>query len=368
MRENIVRVEVEGLSKYVGGKPISEVKREFNLERVVKMASNENPLGCSERVKEVIKDLVNDTAFYPDGGNYYLRKSLSEYMGVNEESIILGAGSSSLIKVICNTLINKGDESVMGEVTFMLYESFTNLMGGKSVKVPLKDLGLDLNAMLDSITDRSKIIWRCNPNNPTGSIFTHNELEEFISKVPSDIYVVIDEAYREYVTTNNYPESLKLLDNYENVIILRTFSKAYGLASLRVGYGICNKNLAEYFNRVISPFEVNLYAQNAADEALKDNEFVDRAAKENKKGRELFYKTFKELGLDYKESQSNFILVNVNGEDKEINDFLLKNGYIIRPGYLLGCPGYLRISVGTEEQNKGLIRLLKEYYSKEKSR
>ncbi|WP_055069380.1 histidinol-phosphate transaminase [Clostridium massiliamazoniense] len=359
---NKVREEIEGLNKYIGGKPISEVKREFNIDKVVKMASNENPLGCSDSVKDVLKNLVDNTALYPDGDNYYLRKSLSQFIGIDEENIILGAGSSSLIKVICNTLINKGEESIMGEITFVLYETFTKLMGGKAIKVPMKDLALDLDSILDSINERTKIIWLCNPNNPTGTAFTTKELEEFLEKVPKNVYVVIDEAYKEYVSMENYPDSLSLLKNYKNIIILRTFSKAYGLASLRVGYGICDEELAEYFNRVLNPFEVSLYAQNAAVEAIKDKEFVEYCYDYNKKQREFFYKAFKKLNLDYKESQSNFILVDVKGEDREINDYLLKNGYIIRPGYLLGCSGYLRISVGLEEDNKKLIELLNKYF------
>ncbi len=359
---NRVRGEVKELNKYIGGKPISEVKRKFNINKVVKMASNENSLGCSDSVKDVLKNLVENTALYPDGENYYLRKALSESIGVREENIILGAGSSSLIKVICNTLINKDEESIMGEITFALYESFTKLMGGRAVKVPMKDLALDLDGILNNINERTKIIWLCNPNNPTGTAFTAKELEDFLEQVPRDVYVVVDEAYREYVSMENYPDSLSLLKNYKNIIILRTFSKAYGLASLRVGYGICDEGLAEYFNRVINPFEVSLYAQNAAVEAIKDKDFVEYCHDYNESQRELFYEAFKELNLVYKESQSNFILVDVKGKDREINEYLLRNGYIVRPGYLLGCSGYLRISMGLEEDNKKLIELLKKYF------
>lgn len=358
-----VRKEINEMEKYIGGKPISEVKREFNIERVVKMASNENPLGCSNKVKAIIKKLVEDTAYYPDGGNYNLRRLLSENLNIGEENIILGAGSSSLIKVICNTLINELDEIIMGEITFSLYENFTNLMGGKSVKVPMKDLTLDLEGFLKSITKKTKIIWLTNPNNPTGTAFDRSSLEDFLNKVPKNIYVVIDEAYREYATMENYPDGLEFAKKMDNVIVLRTFSKAYGIASLRVGYGICKKELAEFFNRVINPFEVNLYGQNAAVEALKDQEFLKYTTEYNKEEREIFYKELDKIGLKYTKSETNFILIDVKGRDQEINQYLLKHGFIIRPGYLLGCNGYIRVTIGLREQNEKLLELIEKFFA-----
>ncbi|MGL5617338.1 MAG: histidinol-phosphate transaminase [Sarcina sp.] len=361
--DSVVRKEINEMEKYIGGKPISEVKREFNIEEVVKMASNENPLGCSNNVKAVIKTLVDDTSYYPDGGNYNLRNLLSENLNVNGENIILGAGSSSLIKVISNTLISENDESIMGEITFSLYENFTKLMGGKPVKVPMKELALDLDGFLKSITNKTKIIWLTNPNNPTGTAFDRNSLEDFLNKVPKNIYVVIDEAYREYATMENYPDGLEFAKKMDNVIVLRTFSKAYGIASLRVGYGICKKELAEFFNRVINPFEVNLYAQSAAVEALKDQEFVKYTVQYNKKQREFFYEKLDGIGLKYIKSESNFILIDVKGKDEEINQYLLKHGFIVRPGYLLDCYGYIRVTIGLKEQNERLIELIEKFFA-----
>ena len=356
-----VRREINDVAKYVAGKPISEVKRELGLSRVVKMASNENPLGCSEKVKDTIKNLVGGTYLYPDAGNHDLIKSLSENLGVNTDEIFLGGGSSSLIKVICNTILSEGDESIMAELTFPLYENYTKLMGAKAIKIPMKYLKLDIEKMVDSITDKAKIIWLCNPNNPTGSIFTEAEFEKVLDRIPENVLIVMDEAYIEYVTDLAFPNSLELFKKHKNILILRTFSKAYGLASLRIGYGIASKELVESFNRVINPFEVNLFAQNAAVAALDDKEFLDSIKIFNDKQREILYKGFEELNLKYMKSDANFILVDINGNDKKISDYLLANGYIIRAGFLLGCEGYIRISIGKEEENIEILELLKLY-------
>ncbi len=359
-----IREEINDVAEYVAGKPISDVKRELGLSRVVKMASNENPLGCSEKVKEALKGLVDETYLYPDAANHDLKEVLAKRLSISSDEIFLGGGSSSLIKVICNTLLNKGDESIMGDLTFALYENYTKLMGAKAIKVPMNNLKLDIDKMVSSITDKTKIIWFCNPNNPTGTIFSHNEFIRVLDKIPEDVFIVMDEAYGEYVTDKNYPDSMKFRDKFKNLIILKTFSKAYGLASLRVGYGIATKELVSYFNRVINPFEVNLFAQVAAIAAIEDEEFQVKVKEFNQKQRNIFYKAFDEMGLSYIKSQTNFILVNINGDDKKLANFLLERGFIIRPGYLLGCDGHIRISIGTEKQNIGFIELLKEYYSK----
>ncbi|WP_297435612.1 histidinol-phosphate transaminase [uncultured Clostridium sp.] len=356
-----VRKEINDVAKYVAGKPISEVKRELGLSRVVKMASNENPLGCSEKVKDTIKNLVDGTYLYPDAGNHDLIKSLSENLGVNTDEIFLGGGSSSLIKVICNTILSEGDESIMAELTFPLYENYTKLMGAKAIKIPMKDLKIDIEKMVDSITEKTKIIWLCNPNNPTGSIFTEEEFAKVLCRIPKNILIVMDEAYIEYVTDLAFPNSLELFKKHKNILILRTFSKAYGLASLRIGYGVASKELVESFNRVINPFEVNLFAQNAAVVALADKEFLNSIKVFNDKQRKILYKGFEELNLKYMKSEANFILVDINGDDKKISDYLLANGYIIRAGFLLGYEGCIRVSIGKEEENIEILELLKSY-------
>ena len=363
-----VREEINDVAKYIAGKPIGEVKRELGLSKVVKMASNENPLGCSEKVKETLKGLVDETYLYPDASNHELLKVLAEKLKVDTEEIFLGGGSSSLIKVICNTILSSGDESIIADLTFPLYENYTKLMGAKVVKVPLKNMKLDLSKMVAAITEKTKVIWFCNPNNPTGTIFTHEEFKRALGRIPSNVLVVMDEAYIEYVTEPAFPDSLEIRKNRKNFLILRTFSKAYGLASLRVGYGIADKELVEYFNRVINPFEVNLYAQRAAVSALKDSEFLCTVIMYNHIERDKLYKGLEILGLEYIKSQANFILFKVNGDDKKLANFLLSKGFIIRPGYLLGCEGYIRVSMGTEEENKEFLELVGEYINLEKAK
>lgn len=353
-----VRDEVKRLGKYVAGKPIDEVKREFGIEKVVKLASNENPLGTSNKVRDLMAELVNEMNMYPDSSSYYFKQALSNKLGVNENMIFCGAGSDSLINVICEIFLDKDDESIMAEITFPRYESNTILMGAKPIKVPLKNNGLDLEAMIDAITDKTKLLWLCNPNNPTGGIFTKEDLDKVLCKIPEDVIIIMDEAYCEYVNSEEYPDSLELLKSYPNMIILRTLSKAYGLASLRLGYGIANEEIVDYMNRVINAFDVNLFAQKAAVAAIEDEDFINKVKIFNKEQRDYLTKKFYEMGLECIESHANFIMTNVNGDDKPIHEYLLSHGYIIRPGYLLDMPGWIRVSIGTEEQNREFCSLL----------
>ncbi|WP_288222314.1 histidinol-phosphate transaminase [uncultured Clostridium sp.] len=355
-----VREEVKKLGKYVSGKPIDEVKREYGISRVVKLASNENPLGTSDKVKKLMVDLVNEMNMYPDAASFDFKEALSNKLDINRNMIFCGAGSDSLINVICGVFLDKNDESIMAEITFPRYESNTKLMGAKAVKIPLKNNALDLEAMVKAINDKTKIIWFCNPNNPTGGIFTKSELDRVLNRIPSSVIIVMDEAYGEYVTSEEYPNSLELLKYYPNMIILKTLSKAYGLASLRFGYGIANEKIVDYMNRVINAFDVNLFAQKAATVAIQDDEFLSKVKSFNEEQREFLYGEFEKIGLDFIKSQANFIMVNVNGDDKPIHEYLLKHGYIIRPGYLLDMPGWIRVSLGTNEQNLEFTNLLKE--------
>ena len=323
-----IRDEVKRLGKYVAGKPIDEVKREFGIDKVVKLASNENPLGTSNKVKRLMAELVNEMNMYPDSSSYDFKQTLSSKLGI------------------------------MAEIPFPRYESNTILMGAKPIKVPLKNNGLDLEAMIDAITDKTKLLWLCNPNNPTGGIFTKEDLDKVLCKIPEDVIIIMDEAYSEYVDSEDYPNSLELLKSYPNMIVLRTLSKAYGLASLRFGYGIANEEIVDYINRVINAFDVNLFAQKAAVVAIEDEEFINTIKIFNKEQRSYLTKKFNEMGLECIESQANFIMVNVNGDDRPIHEYLLRHGYIIRPGYLLDMPEWIRVSIGTKEQNVEFCELL----------
>lgn len=355
-----IREEILGLERYVAGKPISEVKRELGLTEVIKLASNENPLGCSPKVKQALRETIDEACLYPDASNYELKNTIAKNLGVKSNQVFCGTGSDLLIRVICSTFINPGDESIMAEVTFSRYDAGTKLMGGKSVVIPMKNHGLDIDKMVDSITDKTKVMWFCNPNNPTGTIFRKADLERIIDRIPENVIVIMDEAYIEYVTDGEYPDSLSLLNKYPNMIILRTFSKAYGLASLRCGYGIANEEIVNYFNTVIGPFDVNLFAQKAAVAALEDKVYLKLVHETNKLGKEYLYKEFEKLGLEYIESNANFIMVSSRFDDKFVFTELLKRGIIIRPGHLLGMPGWMRVSIGTQEQNEAFISALTE--------
>ena len=355
-----IREEIKAMKRYVAGKPISEVKRELGLETVVKMASNENPMGASPKVKEMMRRTLEDISLYPDSGSYGLRHELSLRTGRAMEEIIIGGGSDSLIKVISSTFLYPGDEIIMGEHSFSRYEDNAKLMGAKVVKTSMEDLALQLDLMLEAVSDKTKIIYLCNPNNPTGSSFGKEELEGFLHRVPSTVMVILDEAYREYVTREDYFDALSYLDDYKNLIVLRTFSKAYGMASLRVGYGFADPELIGYFYRVVDPFDVNLFAQEAAVAALQDEEFLHEVVTENTRGKEFFYKELEELGQPYVVTDANFILWDTQRDDMEIFRRLMQKGYIMRPGGFLGIPGHIRVSISTMDHNIGFMKAYKE--------
>ena len=355
-----VRKEILGLSVYKAGKPISEVKRELGLEEVTKLASNENALGCSPKVKAALRELIDETHMYPDASNFELKDALSVKLGVNPNQIFCSTGSDSLIRVICNTFLEPGDESIMAAVTFPRYEASSKLMGANCIIIPMENNGLDLEKMVNAITEKTKVIWLCNPNNPTGTIFTKTELVNVLKRIPDHVLIIMDEAYIEYVTSEDYPNALELLKDYPNMIILRTFSKAYGLASLRCGYGIASVELTSYFNRVIGPFDVNLFAQKSAVVALADEEFLKLVIQTNVAGRDYLYQQFKLMNLPYIKTNTNFIMVDTKVDDSEVFNKLLKKGIIVRPGFLLGMPGWLRVTIGTEIQNQLFIVALSE--------
>lgn len=344
------------ISPYVPGKPISDVQRELGLTEVIKLASNENPYGCSKNVEKVLKNFLSDIALYPDGNATVLREKLAEKHGLKPEQFIFGAGSNEIITFIAQVFLNPGDESIYADPSFTWYETAVKMSGATGVTIPLKDYVHDLEAMKNAITDKTKVIWICNPNNPTGTIVTTQQLDDFLRSVPGHIVVVLDEAYYEYAKGENYPETVPLLEKYPNLIILRTFSKAYGLASLRVGYGMASGEIISYLNRIRPPFNVNTLAQMAAVAALDDQDFVQNTVNETKKGLNFLYNAFDGLNLRYVRSYTNFIWVETKLSSKELFEKLLRKGVIIRP--FMG--NWVRITVGTHEENNKLISALKE--------
>lgn len=346
----------EKISPYVPGKPISDVQRELGLSHVIKLASNENPFGCSEKVKQAVAEGISSLALYPDGNATLLRECLADKLGLKADQLVFGAGSNEIITFIAQVFLAPGDESIYANPSFVWYDTAVRATGAQPVIIPLKEHRHDLEAMKNAITDKTKIIWICNPNNPTGTIITSDEQDAFLQAVPSNIVVVLDEAYYEFAQGEGYPESLPLLQKYPNLIILRTFSKVYGLASLRVGYGAASPEMISYLNRIRPPFNVNTLAQMAAAAALDDQQFVAKTIAENKKGLATLYSAFDRLKLNYVRSRANFIWVETPHPSGEMFQRLLRRGVIIRP--FMG--NWLRITVGSEEENRAFIQALDE--------
>jgi len=354
------RPEIKDLVPYKPGKPIEDVKREYHLTDVIKLASNENPLGCSPKAKEAISNALLDLNLYPDGNATDLRNAIAAKLRLSPEQVLPSSGSDEMVDIISKAFLNSGDEVIMADVTFPRYLSTAVMMGAKPVIVPLRDFTYDLGAMLAAITDQTKLIWLCNPNNPTGTMFTEKVLLDFLEAVPKNIVVVYDEAYNEYVTRADYPKnSLKLLEQYPHVIIMRTFSKIYGLAALRVGYTMASTEIIMNLNKVRGPFNVNTLAQVAAIAALEDDAFIQESYRVNQEGKEYLYKAFDAMGIWYAPSETNHIFLDTKIDCQQVFTTLQSKGMIIRP---MGGT-HIRVSIGTLAQNQRFIALLKELYA-----
>ena len=360
---DLLRSEVLNIEPYVPGKPIEEVKRELGVENVVKMASNENPLGPSPLALDALKDAIADVNVYPDAASYYLRNGLAQYLDVDPSWLITGNGGDDIISLIAKTFVNTGDEILMTDPSFHPYQSTTKIMGGVLVFSPLKDYRTDLQDFLRKITPKTKLVFLNTPHNPTGTTISKDELDGFIHELPEGIIVVIDEAYGEYADGDDLADSLSYLRQGVNMIVIRTLSKIYGLAGLRVGYGVTQPEMASYMNRIREPFNVNLLAQVAALAALKDEEHLRRSREMVRDGREFLYRELTEMGLSYAPSQANFILIDVGLDSQTVHKELMTKGIIIRPGHNLGYPNHIRLTVGTREDNERFIRVLKELFN-----
>ena len=342
------------LSPYQGGKPISELQRELGLDHVVKLASNENPLGPGPKALEAIQKASSEISRYPDGNGFELKRAIAEHLSVTADGITLGNGSNDILELVARAYVCQAeDEVVFSQYAFVVYPLVTQALGATAVVTPANDFGHDLDAMLASITDNTKLIFVANPNNPTGTLLSDDAIYAFLSKVPSSVIVVLDQAYIEYLDTTDL--SIGWLNEFDNLIITRTFSKAYGLAGLRVGYSISNPEIADYLNRIRQPFNVNHIAQSAATAAIFDEAFLVRSVIANKNGLLQLSQGFKRLGLSYIPSHANFIAVKVT-DAGVIYQKLLEKGFIVRP---VEMQGYLRVSVGTRNENETFLDALK---------
>jgi histidinol-phosphate aminotransferase len=354
-KKNIVHLPV-----YQPGKPIEEVKRELGLKEVIKLASNENPFGCSPKAKEAIIADIDNTSLYPDGGSLELTSLITKAFKLETNQIIFGAGSDEVILMLARAFLEPGDENIMATHTFPQYKHNAEIEGAVSIAVPLNDGVHDLDAMLAKVTDRTKIVWICNPNNPTGTMLTHAEIKSFMQRISPRVLVVLDEAYAEYNMTDKYPDGLQLLKEHQNLILLRTFSKIYGLASLRIGYGIGHPDVIRSVNQVREPFNTSRYAQSAAYAAFQDHSFLAECRESNAKGIAYLTGQFDRLGFTYYPAHGNFIMVDVKRPAGLVFEGLLRKGLIVRGGHQLGFPTSLRVTVGSQLQNEKFIQALEQ--------
>jgi len=351
---------VRSIAPYQPGKPISELAREMGLEErsIVKLASNENPRGIGPRTRAAIDAALAEVARYPDGNGFELKQALARRYHVDMASIVLGNGSNDVLELVALAFLGPGRAAVLSQHCFAVYPLATQARGARSIVVPAKNYGHDLEAMARAIDDETYVAWLANPNNPTGTFARHEEVEAFLKRVPERVLVVLDEAYNEYLAPELRSDTPKLIKRHPNVVVTRTFSKAYGLAGLRVGYALAHPSVADVMNRVRQPFNVNSIALAAAAAALDDMEFVARSYAENLQGLRAIEEGARGLGLDYIPSHGNFITLRV-GKAGDIYKRLLRRGVIVRPvggGY--GLPEHLRVTVGTAEENERFLAAL----------
>ncbi len=351
---------VRGIAPYLPGKPISELARELGLAEadIVKLASNENPLGPSPRALAAAQDALHDMALYPDGAGFALKAKLAERFGVDTQQIVLGNGSNDVLDMAARAFLSPGTSSVFAQHAFAVYPIATQTVGAQGIAVPARDYGHDLAAMRSAIREDTRVLWIANPNNPTGSFLPWAEIEAFLASVPPQVLVVLDEAYGEYLPTDDRADTLAWVERFPNLLISRTFSKAYGLAGLRVGYGIAHPDVIDLLNRVRHPFNVNAPALAAAEAALDDVEFLLRSYALNSAGMAQLVAGLKALNIETVPSKGNFLLAKV-GDAARINQALLKQGVIVRPVANYGLPECLRVSVGLAGQNARFLEALK---------
>lgn len=348
--------QILSLTPYQPGRSIDQVKRQYGLDKIVKLASNENPFGCSQKVADRIEKL--SFALYPDGYATGLRESLSQHLKVDSGQLIFGNGSDELIMMISRALLKPGTNTVMAAPTFPQYKHNAVIEGSDVKEVPLINGAHDLDGMLAAIDENTAVVWVCSPNNPTGAYIKDGALRSFVQQVPKDVLIVLDEAYYEYVEAEDYYDSISLIESFENLIVLRTFSKIYGLASFRSGYGIAQKTIIDALEPVREPFNLNSLAQAASIAALEDQKFIQNCKKANREGLKLYYKFCEKHNLSYYPSQGNFILIDFGLDGNDVFQYLLERGYIVRSGQALGFPTSVRITVGSTEQNEEIIEKL----------
>lgn len=354
---------VSAIKPYVPGKPLAELERELGIKNSVKLASNENPLGPSPKAVAALANYVTsggDLHRYPEGGGYYLKSALSQALSkgalrVGIDELILGNGSNELLDIAVRTFMGPGDEAVMARPSFVVYSLTVQSVGGRAVEVPLTDYRHDLAGMADAVTGKTKMVFVANPNNPTGTSTTRGEFERFMDRIPAGVLVIVDEAYFEYVRDAAYPDTLKYYADGRDILILRTFSKAYGLAGLRIGYGIAHAGILTEMNKIREPFNTSTPAQLAALHALADQEHLQKSIEVNEQGKRYLYQELGALGVPYVPTETNFVYLPLGRDAKALYEALLRLGVIVRP---MG-PHEIRVTIGLPEENRRFIEALK---------
>ena len=345
------------LVAYEPGKPIDETARELGLDpsQIVKVASNENPLGPSPLAKIAMREAIEEAHIYPDGGGYRLRSAIADSFGMDVANVVLGNGSNEIIELLCHTFLNRDAELIAAEHAFVVYKLMATLFGAKYVEVPDPGFIHDLEAMADAITDKTRLVFIANPNNPTGTMVDQQAIDRFMARVPEHVIVVFDEAYFEF--PDSPPDALKYVRDGRNVCVLRTFSKIHGLAALRVGYGLASKSVATLLQKARQPFNVNAIAQAGALAAMGDSAHIEKTRSVNRSGMKFYEKALAERGLEYVPSHANFLLIKTGEGDRVFRE-MLKQGVIIRAMSSYKLPDWVRISIGTEVQNQRCLEVL----------
>ena len=354
---------ITDISPYPPGKPLDELEREYGITGSIKLASNENPWGPSPKAVQAISETLASLHRYPDGSSYYLTEAVAKWTGADPEEVILGSGSNEVIEFLVKVFVQRDDEVITSHPSFLMYQKFVQVRGGTNRVVPLKNMHHDLDKIADTINEKTRIIFMDNPNNPCGTLITRNQFEEFLNKVPEEVVVVLDEAYVDFVPQEEQIDILPYIRNPENrapVVSLRTFSKAFGLAGLRVGFGLVNREIASLMHRVRQPFNINLLGQVGSVAALEDTDHYNMTITETARGVKWLSREVEKLGCKAYPSYTNFFLIDVRGDATALYDAMLYKGVIVRSMKAYGFPEFIRITVGTEAENKRFIAALGE--------
>ncbi len=362
---SLANVGVRLLSPYLPGKPVEELERELGIKNIIKLASNENPLGSSPRAIDAACNALSQVHLYPDGNGYALKQALAKKFGFSALGITLGNGSNDVLELMVRGFVCEADEVIISQHAFAVYYLASQSVNASIKIIPAKNYGCDLLKMAQAVTSKTKIIFLTNPNNPTGTWFSRADFEQFMSVVPECVLVVLDEAYCEYIDEPTFPCGFDYLSRYQNLIVTRTFSKIYGLSGLRVGYGVSHPDMADILNRVRQPFNVNHLALVAATEALNDEAFLLESKRANQRGMKQIEQGLTKLGLNFIPSLGNFICFNLNKQAMPIYNALLKKGIIVRPVANYELPNFLRVTIGTEKQNEIFLQKLEQVLNDE---